>query len=267
MEQVPNGELFDLVTSVEPSVKGKPVSEGTSRRFLHDVISGMAECYRYGLTHRDLKPENLLLNEEGRLVIIDLGHAKVAPVPDVGGVPSPLPLLKTTTTHAYGTPAFNAPEAVTGREYDCEASDIWAIGVTAFILHAKLPAFDEGGGIGKWSDILGADKERFWQKIAKSTHYPEFPDELKQFINVMWRINPTERPSFGQLELAISGDAETLSQFPGLRWLAQPTNDIDAFAAELRQYLPNSVLSIGRPTPTRRRPARSWFTCFSWCGI
>ena len=57
MEHIPNGELFDVLASPEPSVAGKPLSEGTSRRILQDVISGMAECYRYGVTHRDLKPE------------------------------------------------------------------------------------------------------------------------------------------------------------------------------------------------------------------
>ena len=57
MEHIPNGELFDVLASPEESVAGKPLSEGTSRRILHDVISGMAECYRYGVTHRDLKPE------------------------------------------------------------------------------------------------------------------------------------------------------------------------------------------------------------------
>jgi len=158
MEQVPNGELFDFVASPEPNV-GRSVSEGTSRRFLHDVISGMAECYRFGLTHRDLKPENLLLNEEGRIVIIDMGHAKVAPAVQQGSAPSPLPLVKTTTQNRYGTPAFNAPEAAAGRQYDCEASDVWAVGVIAFLLHAKLHAFEQGRGVAKWSDISGADNE------------------------------------------------------------------------------------------------------------
>jgi len=246
MEQVPNGELFDFVASGEHGVSGKSVSDGTSRRFLHDVVHGMAECYRFGLTHRDLKPENLLLNEEGRIVIIDMGHAKVAPVAAQGGVPSPLPLVKTTTTNTYGTPAFNAPEAVGGQAYDCEASDVWAVGVIAFILHAKLPAFEQGQGVARWSDISGVDNEHFWQKITTCGYYPDFSDDLRQFINTLWRTKPDERPTFGQLELASHGDVETISQFPGLQWLAQPTNDIDTFAAELRRALPNVVLSIGK---------------------
>ena len=53
MEHIPNGELFDVLASQEPSVAGKPLAEGTSRRILRDVISGMAECYRFGVTHRD----------------------------------------------------------------------------------------------------------------------------------------------------------------------------------------------------------------------
>jgi len=253
MELVPNGELFDFIDQLS-----SPASEGTSRRFLHDVIAGMAECCRSGLTHRDLKPENLLLNEKGRLVIIDLGHAKVAPLASGGDVPSPPPLLKNTTTHRYGTPQFCAPEVVAGKRYDCEASDVWSVAMIAFVLHAKRFAF---GVTAKWSDISGPDNEVFWQKIANSGAYPEFPDNLKQFLNAIWRINPAERPSFGQLELAISGDVETISKFPGLQWLAEPTNSIDTFEAELHLALPNIVLSIERP----QRP-RSWWGCFSWCG-
>merc|ERR1719199_1201159 len=34
MENVPNGELFELLASQEPGVAGTPVGEGTMRRFL-----------------------------------------------------------------------------------------------------------------------------------------------------------------------------------------------------------------------------------------
>jgi serine/threonine protein kinase len=248
MEHVPNGELFELLSSQEPSAAGKPLSEGTIRRFLRDLIHGMAECYRFGITHRDLKPENLLINEQGSIVIIDLGHAKRGEaVPllnrDANDLPPP-PLVRTSTTNAYGTEAFNAPEVTLGMKYDCELADIWSVGVIAFYLHAKLPAFESGGGIATWDDITGADNSPFWQQIRSNDWYPSFSEGLVQFINMLLRKEPEKRPSFIQLEKAISGDADTISKFPGLHWLSQPVNDSTSFLRELRCGCPGKAFKL-----------------------
>merc|ERR1712151_523893 len=117
-------------------------SDGTKVRIVHDIISGMAEMYRFGVTHRDLKPENLLINENGSIVIIDLGHAKKA------DSNQPMGLSRAMTANPYGTEAFNAPEVSGGQQYDCELSDVWSVGTIAFYLHGKLPAFQAGGGVG-----------------------------------------------------------------------------------------------------------------------
>ncbi|CAE7751397.1 CIPK11 [Symbiodinium sp. CCMP2456] len=244
MEHIPNGELFDVLASPEPSVAGKPLSEGTSRRILHDVISGMAECYRYGVTHRDLKPENLLINEQGRIVIIDMGHAKRVRETGSPSPPSALTLARATTTNPYGTPAFNAPEVSGGRAYDCEWSDVWSVGVIAFYLHGKLPAFSSGGGVASWDDVSGTSNEDLWRKIVSCGYYPQFPEELRFFINALWRIDPSERPRFNQLEKAITGDTETLNQFPGLHWLARPVNDAADFIDELSRSCPNNSFHL-----------------------
>ncbi|CAE7258949.1 CIPK11 [Symbiodinium necroappetens] len=244
MEHIPNGELFDVLASPEESVAGKPLSEGTSRRILHDVISGMAECYRYGVTHRDLKPENLLINEQGRIVIIDMGHAKRVRETGSPSPPSALTLARATTTNPYGTPAFNAPEVSGGRAYDCEWSDVWSVGVIAFYLHGKLPAFSSGGGVASWDDVSGTSNEDLWRKITTCGYYPQFPEELRFFINALWRIDPSERPRFNQLEKAITGDTETLNQFPGLQWLARPVNDDADFIDELSRSCPNNSFHL-----------------------
>lgn len=259
MEYVPNGELFEFIASTEPSAAGKPVSEGTSRRFIRDVVSGMSECYRFGITHRDLKPENFLLNEEGRIVIIDMGHAKRSPPSQpIERVSSddppeltPVPLSRVTTTHSYGTEAFNAPEVGNGKSYDCELSDVWSIAVVAFMLHAKLPAFYQGGAA-SWHDVRGSDNAVFWQKIQACGFYQTFPDGLKQFINTLWQADPSDRPRFSNLDLAISGDEKTLAEYPGLRWLAEPLNTIDEFIGELRRAAPDKkFVAPNAPAATR----------------
>jgi len=249
MEHVPNGELFELLSSEEPGVAGKPVSEGTMRRFLHDVIHGMAECYRHGITHRDLKPENLLINEHGSIVIIDLGHAKCGELTltpqlnrhALADVPPQIPLVRHRTANAYGTSAFNAPEVSSGVQYDCESADVWSLGVIAFYLHSKLPAFE--GGAERFDDIMGTCNSPFWQQIRASGYYPSFPDGLMKFINMLWRGDPSERPSFSQLELAIKGDMDTIARFPGLQWLSQPVNGAAAFIKELRNSCPGKTFN------------------------
>lgn len=68
------------------------------------------------------RPENLLINELGRIVIIDMGHAKRVAS---SGAPAPLALSRTTTTNPYGTPAFNAPEAAAFGRLICMFRRFW----------------------------------------------------------------------------------------------------------------------------------------------
>ena len=139
------------------------------------------------ITVRDVfgaRPENLLINEQGKVVIIDMGHAK-----RVVGPPGPLGLSRTTTTNPYGTPAFNAPEVSGGRAYDCEWSDVWSVGVIAFYLHGKLPAFREGGGVADWRDVSGESNEILWRKISGSGYYPKFPEEKNCFHDVRYVLH------------------------------------------------------------------------------
>ncbi|CAL1158747.1 unnamed protein product [Cladocopium goreaui] len=83
MEAIPNGELFDLITA-----EGQAMTDGTMRRLVHGIINGMAELCKYGITHRDLKPDNLLIDENGQVIIIDLGCANLVQWLHEGGVQS-----------------------------------------------------------------------------------------------------------------------------------------------------------------------------------
>eukprot|EP00438_Fugacium_kawagutii_P034422 Skav211613 [mRNA] locus=scaffold3083:240318:240860:+ [translate_table: standard] len=133
------------------------------------------------------------------------------------------------------------PQVSGGRSYDCEWSDVWSVGVIAFYLHGKLPAFSAGGGVAEWSDVSGPNNEQLWQKIINSGYYPTFPEELRHFINTFWRVDPTERPRFSHVEKAIDGDEEVLRDFPGLQWLARPVNDVESFIDELSRSCPNKT--------------------------
>ena len=69
---------------VMPWIEGKPLSEQVRQhgpltseallRMLWPLLDGLAALHRLGLIHRDIKPENLLIDSEGKPVLIDFGN-------------------------------------------------------------------------------------------------------------------------------------------------------------------------------------------------
>jgi hypothetical protein len=82
-----------------------------------EAAHGLAYAESKGIVHRDIKPDNLMLNEDGRVKIADLGLAKRGEGPQDKGV--------------IGTPHFIPPEQALGKQVDHRA-DIYSLGATFF---------------------------------------------------------------------------------------------------------------------------------------
>nr|WNT93100.1 CDKF1-1 protein [Phyllostachys edulis] len=54
---------------------GLPVAQ--LKRWMLQVLEGVAACHRAGVLHRDLKPGNLLISEDGVLKVADFGQARM----------------------------------------------------------------------------------------------------------------------------------------------------------------------------------------------
>ena len=78
-----------------------------------------------GFAHRDLKPENILIDEEHRIKLIDFG---LCAQPDNG--------LASALATCCGSPAYAAPELVSGRKYMGPEADVWSLGKT--IVHSEF---------------------------------------------------------------------------------------------------------------------------------
>ena len=108
---------------------------GTAMRFLHGIAAGLDYAHSQGIVHRDVKPANVLLEKDETLVLADFGLAKL-----LRG--SSLQSLTGVTT---GTPAYMAPEQVTGQEVG-PAADRYSLATIAYeMLTGSIPF--EGLGV------------------------------------------------------------------------------------------------------------------------
>jgi eukaryotic-like serine/threonine-protein kinase len=112
-----------------------PLTPGEALPILRDVASALERLHAEGIVHRDLKPENVFLAEEGdevRAKVLDFGISKI-----VGGATS-----LTAEQSVLGTPAYMAPEQVTGENAALDArTDQFALAAVAFEMLTGRPAF------------------------------------------------------------------------------------------------------------------------------
>ncbi len=89
---------------------------------------GIAAAHAAGLIHRDIKPENVLVARDGRPVVTDFGLARLDLPVDPSAATAALDPLKTATNAIVGTPAYLAPEQLTGGVLDARVDQFaWAV--------------------------------------------------------------------------------------------------------------------------------------------
>jgi DNA-binding NtrC family response regulator len=110
---------------------------------LKQACRSLAEAHALDLVHRDIKPANLFVcrlgSEYDFLKVLDFGvvshqaRESMSPITVAGMV--------------LGTPAFLAPELVSGQASFDERADIYALGCVAFWLLTGRPPFDAGDAV------------------------------------------------------------------------------------------------------------------------
>ena len=122
MEYVAGEDLSSLVRRIGRLSPDKAVE------IARQVCAGLAAAHERGVIHRDLKPANVMLDEAGKVRVTDFGLAAIAA--NVSGAEI-----------RAGTPAYMAPEQLSGKEVTSK-SDIYSLGLVIYEVLTGKRAFE-----------------------------------------------------------------------------------------------------------------------------
>lgn len=201
------------------------------------VADAVDHAHRADVLHRDLKPDNIMIDHDGRPVVVDFGIAKI--VEGTVGLSQGIQL----------TPYYAPPEAFAGQAND-RRSDLYSLGATLYAMIAGGPPFATEGG------VLAIGMKVVNEPVADLRHLA--PDPVCRCIERAMAKDPDARYQSGRemaealrhVIAAADGPQTTLDPPPDPRLVAETTGT----AAET---VTTSPLGFAPPTPPGSSPAGS----------
>lgn len=202
MEYVDGRSLRDLIKTRE--VKADRIILITLQ-----ICDALAEAHSRGIIHRDIKPENILLNDRGRVKLVDFGLAKTVSSQSKGGGATAAESLTDSGT-VMGTLSYMSPEQLRGEQLD-ERTDIFSFGIVLYeMITGELP-------------FPGANSFEVAASILKDpaleigTVPLQLPHGIKNVVARLLEKHRRDRyASFPEVKLAIESLAQgPLPSFPG----------------------------------------------------
>ena len=128
MEYVDGEDIASLIRRIGrlPQDKATEISR--------QICAGLAAAHERGVVHRDLKPANVMLDGSGKVRLTDFGLAGIAAT------------IQGAEIRA-GTPAYMAPEQLSGKEVTTK-SDIYSLGLVMYEILTGKRAYDAATSTG-----------------------------------------------------------------------------------------------------------------------
>jgi len=176
-----------------------PVPPERAIHILKQVCHALEEAHQNGLTHRDIKPANIFISGTGTeldfVKVLDFGLVRLNPASTSNQV------LNTNEETVGGTPAYAAPEVVTGEGGYDHRVDIYAVGCVGYWLLSGRLVFEAGTAMAMLIDHARTQAPRLGSRTELS-----IPADLEQIIMDCLEKDPRRRPdSAAELARRLSG--------------------------------------------------------------
>ena len=231
----------DGVLIVMEYVRGRPLSqligpEGMDPKRLLEILRPVASAIDYahehGVVHRDVKPANILIGEDRRVKLVDLGTATAGHMTQI-----------TAENEIAGTLAYIAPERLAGESVGEPPADIYSLAVLAFeALTGRRPHEARTP-----SELLGRTLHDPPPDVKEA--WPQAPPRLGRVLMQGMDPDPKRRQASAG---ALVRDLEAALPAAGAAPLAFSSTEPMTPLAQAREVSP-SVLRQPHPEPTRRR--------------
>ncbi|MCD6497881.1 MAG: serine/threonine protein kinase [Deltaproteobacteria bacterium] len=194
-----------------------------------EVCKAVAHAHRLGVIHRDIKPENIMVRADGVLKLTDFGIAQIVDTQKL-----------TLTGQLLGSPAFMAPEMVTGAPLDFR-TDVFSLGVLLYRLATGVLPFS------------GKNPHEVLKKIADGDHrlpsvqYPAVSVDLERIIERALATNPDDRfQSVEDLRQAIGAILNDLSRGDTAEEVKQLCRTSEDYQQTMRAQICDHLLTEAR---------------------
>jgi serine/threonine-protein kinase len=165
-------------------ISGRPMEILSALSIGVQIADAITTAHARGIVHRDIKPNNIVVNDQGKVKVLDFGLAKMLATDQEAGADPDKSM--TEIGLPYGTAGYGSPEQAAGERVD-HRTDIFSLGVLIYEMVTGHQPFKGRNRIEILNSVINDEPEPVAEEI------PGVPPRLQIILDRALAKKPRER--------------------------------------------------------------------------